>query len=112
MNSCGQKLKMSKKCEKPFYKNITVVLCKNPSQKHKIFVKLGNIENRPFGKGYSLSKMVSWGQKLKVKITKSNSTRTLQLFCAKNRSKKHQIFEKLDNFENQPSCKGYSPCKN
>ena len=29
----------------------------------------------------------------------------------KNRSKKHQIFEKYDNFENRPSCKGYSPCK-
>ena len=35
----------------------------------------------------------------------------LELFCAKKRSKKHQIFEKLDLFENQPSCKGYSPCK-
>ena len=31
--------------------------------------------------------------------------------CEKNRSKKHQIFEKWDNFENRLSCKGYSPCK-
>ena len=30
---------------------------------------------------------------------------------AKNRSKKHQIFEKWEHFENRPSCKGYSPCK-
>ena len=29
----------------------------------------------------------------------------------KNGSKKHQILEKWDNFENRPSCKGYSPCK-
>ena len=29
----------------------------------------------------------------------------------KNRSKKHQIFEKWDHFQNRPSCKGYSPCK-
>ena len=29
----------------------------------------------------------------------------------KNRSKKHQIFEKSDHFENRPSCKGYSLCK-
>ena len=35
----------------------------------------------------------------------------LQLFCAKNRSKKHSILEKGDHFENRPSCKGYSPCK-
>ena len=42
---------------------------------------------------------------------KNDSLRTLELFCANNRSKKHQIFEKWDNFENLPSCKGYSPCK-
>ena len=35
----------------------------------------------------------------------------LQLFCAKNCSKKHQILEKREHFENRPSCKGYSPCK-
>ena len=29
----------------------------------------------------------------------------------KNRSKKHQIFQKLGNFEYRPSCIGYSPCK-
>ena len=34
-----------------------------------------------------------------------------QLFCAKNRSKKHQIFTKLDHFKNRPSYKGYSPCE-
>ena len=44
-------------------------------------------------------------------------TRRLELFCAKNRWKKHQIFEKSDDFENRPSCnacspsKGYSLCK-
>ena len=38
-------------------------------------------------------------------------TNPLELFCAKNRSKKHQIFEKCDHFENRPSYKGYSLCK-
>ena len=33
------------------------------------------------------------------------------MLCAKNRSKKDQIFEKWDHFENRPSCQGYSPCK-
>ena len=28
-----------------------------------------------------------------------------------NRSKKHQMFEKKEHFENLPSCEGYSPCK-
>ena len=35
----------------------------------------------------------------------------LVLFCGKNRLRKHQIFEKGDDFENRPSCKGYSLCK-
>ena len=33
------------------------------------------------------------------------------MFCAKNRFKKHKIFEKWDHFEYHPSCKGYSLCK-
>ena len=45
------------------------------------------------------------------KHAKNHSTRTLQLFCAKNRTKKHQIFEKWDNFQNRPSWKGYSQWK-
>ena len=33
MVSLGQKLKMPKTCEKPFYKNIKVVVCKKPLEK-------------------------------------------------------------------------------
>ena len=35
----------------------------------------------------------------------------LELFSAKDRLREHQIFEKWDDFENRPSCKGYSLCK-
>ena len=35
----------------------------------------------------------------------------LDLFFAKNQLRKHQMFEKWDDFENRPSCKGYSLCK-
>ena len=45
------------------------------------------------------------------KRAKNDSTSTLELFCAKNRWKKHQIFEKWDHFENWPSCKGSRLCK-
>ena len=45
------------------------------------------------------------------KGAKNDCTITLELFCAKNRCKKHQIFEKWDHFENRPSCKGYRLCK-
>ena len=37
----------------------------------------------------------------------NHSTRTLELFCAKSHSEKHQVFEKWDDFKNRPSCKGY-----
>ena len=52
-----------------------------------------------------------WLKKKGQKRAKNHSLRTLQLFCAKNRSKQHQIFEKRDSFENRPSYKGHSPCK-
>ena len=45
------------------------------------------------------------------KRAKNDSTSTLELLCAKNRFKKHQIFEKWDHFENRPSWKGYRLCK-
>ena len=42
-----------------------------------------------------LCKMVSLGQKLKMpKIWENHSTKLLELFCAKNRSKKHQYSRK------------------
>ena len=51
----------------------------------------------------------------KIKIQKNMSKSFLQIIysCSvqKKRSKKHQIFEKWDHFENRPSCKGSSPCK-
>ena len=36
--------------------------------------------------------------------------KNIRVVCGENRSKKHQIFQKLDDFENRPSCKGYSSC--
>ena len=45
------------------------------------------------------------------KRAKNDSTSTLELFFAKKRLKKHQIFEKWDHFENRPSYKGYRFCK-
>ena len=54
-----------------------------------------------------------FGSKIKIpkKHVKIHSTNHLELFCAKNRSKKLQIFQKWEHFENRPWCKEYSPCK-
>ena len=56
--------------------------------------------------------MISLCQKLRLKKhAKNDSTIMLELFCAKTRLKKHQIFEKSDDFKNRPSRKGYNLCK-
>ena len=57
-----------------------------------------------------------FGSKIKIlkKQAKNDSLSTLELFCAKNGSKKHLIFEKwplLENRQKWPPCKRYSPCK-
>ena len=66
----GQKLEMPKRCKKPFYKNIRVVLWrKKPRKKKQIFKKSDDFENRPSSKGDRPCKMVSFGQKLKMPRT-------------------------------------------
>ena len=57
-------------------------------------------------------KILTLNQKLKFKKhVKIHSTNHLELFYAKNRSKKYEIFQKWEHFENRPSWKDYSPCK-
>ena len=85
---------------------------KNRSKKHQIIEKWDHFKNRPSCKGYSPCKILILGQKVKFhNHVKIYSTNNLELFCAKNRFKKHQIFEKWDHFKNRPSCKRYSPWK-
>ena len=45
------------------------------------------------------------------KHIKIHFTNIIEMFCAKNRSKKHHTFNKWEHFENRTSYKGYSPCK-
>ena len=96
MVSFGQKLKMLKRCEKPFYKNNRVVLCEKLLKKNKNSRNKTSWKNRPSCKGhssckgYSLCKIVSLFHKFKMpKRCENHSTRTLDLLCAKIRSKKH-----------------------
>ena len=113
MVSLAQKLKWPKTCEKRFYKHVIVVYCKKTAGKNTIYsrnttiVKIGHL-----AKATDFARWWAWlknsnGQKR----AKKDSTSTLELFCAKNRFKKHQIFEKWDHFENRPPCKGYRLCK-
>ena len=75
---------------------------KDRSKKHQIFekvraiLKVGHLAKAiGHAKAVAFGKMVSLGQNLKMqKNMGRNFTRTIELFCAKNRSEKHQIFEK------------------
>ena len=82
---------------------------KNRLRKHQIFEKWDDFENRPSCKGYSLGKMVSLGQKLKFRKTcEKRFFNHIRVVLCKKPLRKHQIFDKWDDFENRPSCKGYS----
>ena len=70
MVSLGQKIKLPKRCEKRFYKYIIDVLCKKRLQKTLIIREMRpKLEKWPQCKGYSLCKMVSLGQKIKLPKT-------------------------------------------
>ena len=67
-------------------------------------------------KAIVFAKNGQFGSNIKIlnKHGKNDSRDTLELFCAKNGSKKHLIFEKwhlVKNGQNWPPCKGYSLCK-
>ena len=95
----GEKLKLQKPCQNPFYKSFRVVLCKKPLQKTK-----NTRENRPFWKSAIMQRLQPmqnphFGSKLKfrnqVKIHFKNH---LELFCAKNRSKKTRNIREMRPF--------------
>ena len=69
MVSLAENFKMPKRCEKRLYKHIKVVVCKKRSKKYLIFenwAHFKNGQNWARRKGYSLCKMVSLAQKLKM----------------------------------------------
>ena len=82
---------------------------KAKSSRNKTILKIGH-HSKPIAHA-CYSPWSVWVKNWKCwKHAKNYSTRTVELFCAKSGSKKHQIFEKWDNFENRPPCKGYRNC--
>ena len=67
-----QKFKFQTTCHNLFYKWFTVVLCKKPLEKKKIFEKWDDFENRQSRKAYSLCRIVTLGQKFKFQTTCHN----------------------------------------
>ena len=95
-----------------FTNHLELFCARNRSKNHQIFEKRDHFESRPSYSGHSQCKsslwVKNWNSKKHVKI---NFTNHLELFCARNCSKKHQIFEKRDHFESRQSCSGQSQCK-
>ena len=96
MLSLGQKLKMPKSCEKPFFKNITVVLCKKPLEKTpnipemRRFWKMGYLP-----KAIAFAKWSVWVKNLKMPTPceKLFYTNIRVLLCKKPLEKKTNIRE-------------------
>ena len=112
MVSFRQKLKLRKTCEKRFFNHIRVVLCKKPFGKMPNIRVMRRFRKSGILKGYSLAK---WS----VFVKNYNSRKTCEkrffnhirvVLCKKPLEKTPNIRE-WDDFENRPSCKGYSLCK-
>ena len=113
MVSSGQKVKSPKNVRKTILQarysvSVQKTAGKNTKySRNETILKIGHLAKPINFAKWSVSVKNSNGQKR----AKNDSSSTLELFCAKNRRKKHQIFEKSDHFENRPSCKGYTVCK-
>ena len=116
----GSKIKKKQKGAKNGSTTTLKLLCaKKPSKKHLILEKgeqFENGQNRPRCMGYSPSKMLSLGQKLKIpkRCGKRLYDRIKVVVRKKPLKKKDKILKKREQFENgqnRPRCMGYSPCK-
>ena len=118
MVSLGQKIKWPKTCEKRFYKHIIDVLCKKRLQKTlniREITRFSKLERWPQWNGYSLCKMVSFNQKIKLPKTgeKRFYMHITDVLFKKRLQKTLNIGEmrRFLKLERWPQCKGYSLCK-
>ena len=92
---------MLKTCEKPLFKNSTLILCKKrlekaPNIAEKKIFKIDHIAKAiAHAKAIAFPKWSVWVKNYKCQShAKNHSARTAELFCAKKGSKKHQILDK------------------
>ena len=107
MFSLGQKLKRPKTCAKRLYKKTRVVPVQKTAGKHtkysrsETILKIGHLARAmAHAKAKAFAKIFSLGQKLKwpKTCTKRLYKKTRVVLCKKPAGKKHQIFEKWDDF--------------
>ena len=121
MLSFGAKIKNSKNMQKTILQeyyscSVEKAAPKNTKySRHATILKIGHLAKTiAHEETIAFAKWWVWVKNQKCqKHAKNHSTMTLQLFCAKIRSKKSQIFKKWDNFEKAlfSAGKGYNLCK-
>ena len=118
MVSFRQKIKLPKTCGKGLYKHITVVLCKKQMEETAYILKMRRfwkLEKWPLCKGYSLCKMVSFRQKIKLPKTQGKRLyKHITVVLCKIRMEETANNRKMTRFwklKNWPLCKGYNLCK-
>ena len=114
MVSFRQKIKFPKTCGKRPYKHITVVLCKNRVEETaniRKWRRFWKLEKWPLCKGYSLCKMVSFRQKIKLPETCGKRVyKHITVVLCKKRMEETANIEKMRPFwklQKWPLCKGY-----
>ena len=88
----GSKIKIPKNMSKSILQNISSCSLQKPAPKNTKYLRNGSILkiDHHVCKGYSPCKILTLAQKLKFQKTSENySTTHFELFCAKNRFKKH-----------------------
>ena len=104
MVSFRQKKKLPKTCGKRLYKHITVVLCIKRMEETANIGKMRRfwkLQEWPLWKGYSLFKMVSFRQKIKLpKTCGKRLYKHITVVLCKKRMEEKPIIEKWDDFEN------------
>ena len=118
MVSFRQKIKLPKTCGKRLYKHITVVLCKKRMEEtanNRKMRRFWKLKKWPLCKGYSLCKMVSFRQKIKLpKTCGKRIYKHIKVVLCKKRMEQTANIRKMRRFwkvEKWPLCKGYSLCK-
>ena len=115
MVSFQQKIKLPERCGKHLYKHITVVLCRKRmeetanNRKMRRFLKGGKMATM---QSYSLCKMVSFRQKIKLpKTCGKRLYKHITVVLCKKRMEETTNIRKMRRFwklEKWPLCKGYS----
>ena len=108
----GSKIKILKNISKCILQIIYSCSVQKHLEKTPNIQEMRAFENRPSCKGYSPCKILSLAKKLKFHKTLQNPFyKSFPVVLCKTPLEKTPSIREMGDFEEQPSCKRYSPCK-